>query len=245
MRNARTLFVACVTLLMTAGTAMATSCPAFYYGKILTPAEWQACFNAKQDALGYTPVNRAGDSMAGKLNITASTTSAAGIVLAPGTAPTTPAAGAMWTTSTGGFFGYINSQTVWLSQPSARMIASATVDFNATGDTEIPITLPPGFTRYLVKAVRITGADHDLTTATAGVFTAASGGGVTVVTGASAISVSSSADATNNNAQSMTVIDADTRSYTVATQPSLFFDIGTAEGAAATGTVIIEYAPVP
>jgi hypothetical protein len=43
------------------------TCPSFYLGLVLTPGQWTACFNAKQNALGYTPVNKAGDVMQGLL----------------------------------------------------------------------------------------------------------------------------------------------------------------------------------
>lgn len=118
----------------------------------------------------------------------------------------------------------------------------ASVNFNsANTDTALPITLPPGFTRYVVQSVRISGASQTLTTATAGAFTAAAGGGVAVVTAASAITVSTAADATNNNTQAMTVNNAATESYTAAI---LYFRVATAQGAAATGTVTIAITPM-
>lgn len=118
----------------------------------------------------------------------------------------------------------------------------ASVNFNsANTDTSIPITLPPGFTRYRMSSVNISGASADISTATAGVFTAAAGAGVAIVTGASAITVTSATANTNNNAQSMTLVNAGTISFTSAT---LFFRVGTAQGSAATGTVTISIIPV-
>jgi hypothetical protein len=35
----------------------------FTYGFVLTPGQWSQLFTQKQDALGYKPVNRAGDTM--------------------------------------------------------------------------------------------------------------------------------------------------------------------------------------
>src|SRR5665213_1719703 len=76
------------------------------------------------------------------------------------------------------------------------------VDFNvANADTIIPVSLPTPFTRYALNSIRISGASHSLTTATAGLFTAAAGGGVPIVTAASSITVSATADNTNNNLQ--------------------------------------------
>lgn len=116
------------------------------------------------------------------------------------------------------------------------------VNFNsANTDNAIDITLPTGYTRYIVAAVRISHASHDLSTATAGLFTAAAAAGVAIVAGGSAITVSATADATNNNAQAMTVANSGTESYTAA---RLYFRVGTAEGAAATGDVTVFIVPI-
>jgi len=119
---------------------------------------------------------------------------------------------------------------------------SATVNFNAGNtDTAIPVLLPSGITRYRVVAVEISGASGTLTTATAGVFTAAGGGGVAVVTGGSAITVSTGAEDTNNNTQSMNVNNGSTQSYTGST---LYFRVATPQGVAATGKVTIVIHPL-
>lgn len=137
----------------------------------------------------------------------------------------------------------VYSGSAWTVTGSGMLTVSALVNFNAgAADTAIPIKLPPGCTRYNINTVWISGASHSLTTATAGLFTAAAGGGVAIVTAASAITVSATADATNNNMQSMTVNNGNTESYTAAT---LYWRVGTAEGAAATASVSICYRPLP
>lgn len=222
-----------------------SGCASIYYGNVLTAAQWNACFGAKQDALGFTPLNRAGDTMIGRLNTAASATTQAGLNVAPGTAPTSPSNGDIWTT-TSGLYARVAGQTVLLSSTPSRIVFYATVDFNAANtDTAIALTLPPGFTRFLVTSVRISSASHSLTTATAGLFTAAGGTGVAVVTGASTITVSATADSTNNNSQAMTVNNADTESYTLGAVPNVYFRVGTAEGAAATATVSVSIIPLP
>jgi len=119
-----------------------------------------------------------------------------------------------------------------------RVILRATgVDFNTSADTTIPVALPPGFTRYLVGSCRISGASASLTTATCGLFTAASGGGTAIVTGGASITVSTASEDTNNNAQVLTINNANTNSYTAA---NLYFLIGTPQGSAATATVTVE-----
>lgn len=117
------------------------------------------------------------------------------------------------------------------------------VNFNSSNnDNSIAITLPTGRTRYQVLDCIISNASHTLVTATAGLFTAASGGGVAIVTAASAISVSATTDATNNNSQAMTINNAGTETYTATT---LFFRTAAAEGAAATGDVTVRIKPLP
>lgn len=119
----------------------------------------------------------------------------------------------------------------------------ATVNFNsANTDTEIAIELPPGYTRYKVESVIISKASQTLTTATCGLFTAAAGGGTAIVAGASAITVSTASDNTNNNMQTLTVANQATLSITHV--GPLYFRVGTAQGAAATGVVAVTIRPV-
>ena len=131
-----------------------------------------------------------------------------------------------------------SDKTLQLSHtPAVICFVARGVDFNsANTDTEIPITLPAPFTRYAVNAVRISHASHTLTTATAGLFSLAAGAGTAIVTGGSAITVASGTAEAANSTQSMTVNNAGTVAYDAS---SLFFRVGTAEGAAATADVII------
>lgn len=96
--------LAAFLLLCGIGGASAQSCPTFTYGLVLTPAQWTACFAGKQDALGYTPVNKAGDVMVGRLVMSAPTGSRAGFNITPGSAPSAPADGDIWTTSLGLYY---------------------------------------------------------------------------------------------------------------------------------------------
>lgn len=80
-----------------------SQCPPIIYGAVLTVAQWQSCFTAKNDVLGYKPVNKAGDFMLGKLITAPSSAASAGFNLPAGTAPTSPVDGDMWTTSAGLF----------------------------------------------------------------------------------------------------------------------------------------------
>lgn len=232
-------------LLASVTGAFAQSSPGFYYGFVPTAAQWNSYFAGKQDVLGFAPVNPSGGTMTGRFVTAAPGASLAGFNVTPGTTPSAPANGDIWATSTQAFVR-IGGVSYQINQNPGRISYSvAGVNFNTAGDTQIPLALPAWATRYLVEGVRISNANHTLVTATAGVFTAASGGGVAVVTAASAITVSATADATNNNSQAMTVNNANTLSYTLASQPILYFKIGTPEGTAATATVTVTITPLP
>jgi hypothetical protein len=142
---------------------------------------------------------------------------------------------------------YVDS--LYTGAPSAGSLAGGSitsqkyvltgVNFNAaTNDNAITLSLPSGTTRYLVLNCYICHASASISTATAGLFTAASGGGVAVAAD-QAITVTSASDATNNNAMALTITNSVTRSYTAST---LYFRTGTAQGSAATGDVVLHIA---
>lgn len=137
-------------------------------------------------------------------------------------------------------------QNVSLAQLQAALALgsfsfSALVNFNAANtDTQIALQLPPGFTRYFVERVMISGANAVLTTATIGLFTAAGGAGTAIVTN-SAITVNSASEDTINNMQGLTVNNQNTQSHN---QLTLFARVGTAQGAPATGKVTVVITPV-
>ena len=86
-------------------------CSYIVYGAVLTVGQWQACFQAKQNTLGYAPVNRAGDTMTGKLTTFGSSAGSAGFNLPTGTAPSSPTDGDVWITAVG-MFAQVNGGTV-------------------------------------------------------------------------------------------------------------------------------------
>ena len=241
----RKLIIFLLAAIMMPTAAFSQTSPNWYSGYIPSTAQFNAAFASKQDLLGFTPINPSGGTMTGRFVTAAPTATLGGFNLTPGSPPSAPANGDIWTTSTGAF-ARIGGVTYQINQNSSRVSTSAiAVDFNTAGDNAIPIKLPVWATRYIVDSVRISNASHTLVTATAGVFTAASGGGVAVVTAASAITVSATADATNNNAQAMTINNSNTESYLLASQPNLYFRIGTPEGVAATANVTISVTPLP
>ncbi|MCW3101265.1 MAG: hypothetical protein JWL77_6883, partial [Chthonomonadaceae bacterium] len=75
------------------------SSPNFTYKQVPTAGQWNAAFAAKQDELGYTPMNPAGSTMTGELGLTPSTSNSSGLNVSPGIAPSAPKDGDMWTTA--------------------------------------------------------------------------------------------------------------------------------------------------
>lgn len=124
---------------------------------------------------------------------------------------------------------------------------TASVNFNAGNtDTAIPFTMPTGFTRLFPFRVNITNASHTLVTATFGVFSATAAGGTAIVAGGTAITVSATTDGAVNNTQTAGTIG--TSSFiaaSLATPNTVYFRIGTAEGAAATADVCMDYFVAP
>ena len=129
------------------------------------------------------------------------------------------------------------------TQIGQQFVVTTGINFNATNtDTSIAIPLPTGFTHYVIDSIRIVDASASISTATCGVFTAASGGGTPIVTSGSSITITTASANTNNNAQSLTVNNASTLAYNLA---NVFFRVQNPEGSAATATVIIHIVPLP
>ncbi len=118
------------------------------YGYIPSVAEWTWCWQSKQDVLLYTPVNRDGDTMLGRLVLAPPTATRAGVNIPMAGVPSAPADGDVWIT-TAGMFARINGATIGplasFSNPPAQaanaMFAGPTTGANA----------PPTF-RALVNA---------------------------------------------------------------------------------------------
>jgi hypothetical protein len=117
------------------------------------------------------------------------------------------------------------------------------VNFNAANtDTPIAITLPAGIANYKINGVIIANASASLTTATVGLFTAPGGAGTAILSGGSAITVSTGSANINNNVQFLSINNAVTQSFNLST---LYLRVGTAQGAAATASVVIYIWPLP
>ena len=105
-----------------ASPSFAQSSPGLIFGEVPTAAQWNSFFIAKQDVLGFTPLNKAGDLMLGPLSTIASTNGSSGFHITPGIAPGFPNVGDMWTTATAIFveLGGITQQLLTSSALAAN-----------------------------------------------------------------------------------------------------------------------------
>lgn len=125
-------------------------------------------------------------------------------------------------------------------------VSAIGVNFNAVGDTAIPFNLPPGHTRIFPFRVNIDHASASITTATYGVFSNTGGGGLAIVPGGTAITVSTAADATTNNAYTNnTVGNASFIGTSLSTPKTLYFRVTNPQGSAATADVQLMYFVMP
>jgi hypothetical protein len=112
------------------------------------------------------------------------------------------------------------------------LAANGAVNFNVAGDTALNIAATTASAGYIIDSVIIYNASTSLTTATAGLFTAAGGGGVQLV-----------ADQAVTGASAAFKFESMTLEAVCATDwrqdATLYFRIGTPQGAAATAAVVI------
>jgi hypothetical protein len=122
--------------------AWAQSSPNLSYGQVPTAGQWNSYFAAKQDVIGYTPLNQAGGTMLGPLKTAPSTASTTGFALLPGSAPNLPNNGDVWLTSAGLYyragnitFGPIGAGTI--NGPSASTVGNVAKWGNTNGTSLI------------------------------------------------------------------------------------------------------------
>jgi hypothetical protein len=143
------------------------------------------------------------------------------------------------TTINANFFNQLQSV---LNSIGAFSVVTAKVDFNsANTDTQVAISLPPGFTRYKLEAIIISGASASISSATFGVFPAAAGAGTAIVSTGTSATVNTANENTNNNMQVATIVNVNTLSFNLA---SIFFRVQSAQGSPATATVTVVYRPI-
>jgi hypothetical protein len=164
------------------------------------------------------------------------TASAAGLVF--GAANILGGAGANFTDLGSGTAQVLTS----LTAPALVGVTVPNYNFNPASpptDTAVPVTgrCPSSYSRYVLNSVRINGASASLTTSTIGVYTSPSAGGV-AIDATQAVTVSTSADGTNNNAQALTPSASNTTlDLSFASFGTLYIHQVAAEGSAATGNI--------
>lgn len=121
-----------------------------------------------------------------------------------------------------------------------RVFAARTINFNPSVATDTAITVSLTTASYMVDRVIIANANHSLTTAVVGLYTAVGAGGLTLALSQSVNVSTSLADTANNM---MTLITASASIYAL-TDTTLQFRIVTAEGATATADVILYVRPL-
>ena len=104
MKTIKVLFALIFVASVAASPTFAQSNFGFYYGFVPTAGQWNSYFSAKQDVLGYTPVNKAGDTMLGRLITAPSTASASGLRIGVGDDVTSPTNGDLWITINGLYY---------------------------------------------------------------------------------------------------------------------------------------------
>ena len=133
------------------------------------------------------------------------------------------AAGPSGVTGPSGPSGPINS-------PAGQLVGAS---FNSTADQGIPITIPAGYTKYLIQSIAVYNASTSLTTAAGGLYpTTSKGGTAFVASGQTYSSLTGSTISLNltlTGAVSTTPLSATT----------LYLSLTTPQGSAATANVVV------
>lgn len=144
-------FASLLAGLFLSSLALAQSSPGLTYGQVPTAGQWNSYFAAKQDVLGFTPLNQAGGTMTGRLRIAPSTTVQSGLQVLPGVAPSVPSNGDVWLTGVGLYyqaggstFGPVGGGTI--TGPGSSVIGDIAIFSNTLGTalSDSGKTLPAG-----------------------------------------------------------------------------------------------------
>ena len=173
-----------------------------------------------------------------------SSTSNFGVFFGSGAPSLAAAQGSIYLRSDGAPYVNKDGSTVWAELvPQSIEIRLIGVNFNsANTDNAVNIVLPPGFTRYRISGIFIMHASASISTATFGVFTSPAGAGTAIVNAATALTVVTASESTNNNMQVVSANNVNTLCYNNST---LYFRVGTAQGSAATADVVFGLNPLP
>lgn len=130
---------------------------------------------------------------------------------------------------------------------SQFLFTTVAIDFNTTNtDYPVTITLPTGYTKFILASIRTvnTGTTASLTTATYGVWTGAGETGTAIVTSGAVLSaITTNAPATNAAYVVSSLAVGGTAYFNSGT--TFYYRMKTAQGAAASGTAIFQLIPIP
>jgi Major tropism determinant N-terminal domain len=119
-------------------------------------------------------------------------------------------------------------------------VALKSVNLNTLADTSFTVPLPAGVTTYTINTVQVLkGSIAAIATAKIGLYTAASQGGVAIVS-QTALALTSNSSGVAGGAQQFTINNQTTAFYNSAT---LFLNVGTVQGAASTADFLIVIRP--
>jgi hypothetical protein len=213
------------------------STPGWSYGYVPTAGEWNLWWSNKQDNLGFTPLNVAGGTMLGLLNVPASTSAGAEINLAPGSAPSVPNVGDLWTTTAGLFVQSTLGTVGPLGYANRIDVVKRGVSFAAGGvDILLSISLPAGIPSYSFSNVRLANATAPLTTGSIGLYTGSAAGGTAIVS-STALNITSIAGNTVGNLQTFAINSSTTQTYNFTT---VYLHITGGTGSASAADLIVE-----
>jgi len=130
----------CLALCALASPAFGQSSPNLSRGQVPTAAQWNSYFAMKQDVLGFTPLNKGGDTILGRLAVSSLLINQfAAFNIAPGGVPSAPVDGDMWMTLSG-LFMQVSGVTVGpLYGSYGPPTAGNTVIANATSGLAQPL----------------------------------------------------------------------------------------------------------
>ena len=122
--------LALLLLLLSAPAVAQQSAPNWSYGYTPTPAEWNHWFAIKSDWPGAAGCLVTACTMTGPIVTAPSTAQNAGFNIPPGTAPTTPNQGDMWSTVAPGLFIHLGTQNYNLLNPAHPPMGRITLQAN-------------------------------------------------------------------------------------------------------------------
>jgi hypothetical protein len=140
--------------------------------------------------------------------------------------------------------GVIDDAGVTIANTYAKFLSTIkAVNFNqANVDNLILVKLPATYGRWRCSRIVLSNPSGNLSTATCGVFTGTGGTGTAIVSGSTAITITTNMIDTDDNAQSLTINNQNTEALS---DTAIYFRLQTPQGNAAYADVSVFYEPLP